>query len=131
MKRLIIFIVFTLVLGYSASAQTKIPAKDAAKHLNETLMVCDKVYGTKLIEASGMVLMDLGGAHPNQLLTVVIKGEDRGKFKDKPEEYFKGREICVTGKIIDYKGKPEIVVSDPADIKLELIDNTNKTPITN
>jgi hypothetical protein len=64
-------------------------------------------------------LLDLGGFHPNQQLTVVIKGQDRSRFTGKPEEYFKGKAVCVTGTIIDYKGKPEIVITDPKDIKLD------------
>jgi len=53
------------------------------------------------------------------LLTVVIKGEDRSKFTGQPEVDFKGKAVCVTGTIIDYKGKPEMVLSDPKDIKLD------------
>jgi hypothetical protein len=55
------------------------------------------MYSTKLIEQSNMTLLNLGAYYPNQMLTVVIKAADRSKFKD-PETYFKGRNVCVTGK---------------------------------
>jgi micrococcal nuclease len=112
-------------MAYAASAQTKIAAKDALKHLNETVQISDKVYSTKLIGGSDMVLLDVGGAHPNQYLTVVIRGEDRAKFNAKPEEYYKGRDVIVTGKLIDYKGKPEIIVSSSDQLKPAMTD----TPI--
>jgi micrococcal nuclease len=114
---------------FPAAAQTRIPAKDAAKHLNETVTISDKVYSTKLIDNTGMVLLDLGGEHPNQYLTLVIKGEDRAKFTSKPDEYYKGRSVTVTGKLIDYHGKPEIVVDSPDDLKLTPDDNTIKVPV--
>jgi len=119
MKRILIIASFALFFAFNASAQKMIDVKDAAKHVGETLTVCGKVFSTKLIESSNMTFLDLGGFHPNQLLTVVIKGEDKSKFTGKPEDDFKGKAVCVTGTIIDYKGKPEIVLTDPKDIKLD------------
>jgi DNA/RNA endonuclease YhcR with UshA esterase domain len=40
-------------------------------------------------------------------LTLVLKGEALEAYKN-----LDGKEICVTGKLIDYKGKPEIIVTD-------------------
>lgn len=117
MKRSAIFSLFIVLAIYSAWAQTRIPAKDAATHIGETVTITDKIYGTKFFDNTGMTLLDMGGGHPNQYLTIVINGADRSKFKDKPEEYYKGADVSVTGKIIDYKGKPEIIVTDPSDLK--------------
>jgi len=123
MKKILLINVFALLFAFTASAQKVISASDAAKHLNEKVTICEKVFSTKLITPSNMTFLDLGGFHPNQMLTIVIKGEDRSKFKDAPDEYFKGRNVCVTGTVIDYKGKPEIVISDPSQIKVSLQDN--------
>jgi DNA/RNA endonuclease YhcR with UshA esterase domain len=129
MKKIVLINVFALLLAFTASAQKVISAADAAKHINEKVTICEKVFSTKLITPSNMTFLDLGGFHPNQMLTVVIKGEDRSKFKDAPDEYFKGRNVCVTGTVIDYKGKPEIVVSDPSQIKISLQDNKVPIPV--
>jgi hypothetical protein len=126
MKNIILIAIVSL-FACKASAQTIIPTKDAAKHIGETVMICDKVFSTKLITPSNMTFLDLGGVHPDQLLTVLIKGEDRSKFKGEPEVDFKGRNICVTGVIVDYKGKPEIIVSDPKQIKFNL-ENAPQVP---
>jgi len=87
--------------------------------MNENVTVCGKVFGTKLLDGPNITFLDMGAAHPNQLLTVVIKGEDRSKFTGKPEDEYKDKNVCVTGTIINFKGKPEIVLSDPANIKLD------------
>ena len=129
MKKILLINLFTLLFAFTASAQKVISASDAAKHLNEKVTICEKVFSTKLITPSNMTFLDLGGFHPNQMLTVVIKGEDRSKFKDAPDEYFKGRNVCVTGTVIDYKGKPEIVVSDPSQKKNSLHDNIVPVPV--
>jgi DNA/RNA endonuclease YhcR with UshA esterase domain len=129
MKNLLITSSLFLLFCSAASAQTKIAAKDASKHLNETVTISDKIYSTKLIGNTNMVLLDMGGEHPNQYLTVVIKGEDISKFNSKPEEYYKGREVTVTGKLIDYHGKPEIIVDSPDELKLNMNDGIIKQPI--
>ena len=48
----------------------------------------------------------------------MILGEDRGNFSNKPEEFYVNKEVCVTGKIIIYKGKPEIEIKDETAIKI-------------
>ncbi|MFD2874092.1 hypothetical protein ACFS5N_16540 [Mucilaginibacter ximonensis] len=105
--------------GAKLFAQTNITAKDAAKHIKEKVVVTDQVYGGKFLSNGGITLIDVGGAHPNEALTLLIKGDDRKKFKDAPEEALKGKKVIITGEVIDYKGKPEIVITDPAQIKVQ------------
>lgn len=116
MKKCFLLFCFT-ILAFTLSAQTKIPAKDASNYVGKTVTICDKVFSTKLIAGSNMTLLNLGGSYPNQLLTVMIKGTDRSKFKGQPEVDFKGKDVCVTGVVVLYKDKPEIVVSNPEQIK--------------
>jgi micrococcal nuclease len=124
MKQMLIASLLFLTFCFDSQAQTKIAAKDAAKHIGDSVTICDKVYGTYVVESTNMVLLNIGADHPDQLLTAVIPPEVRSKFPDKPEEYYKGKEICVTGKLIDYKGKPEIILASPNDLKVSLSDNT-------
>ena len=56
-----------------------------------------------------MVLVNMGGEYPNSLFTIVLRGNAKSLDLD-------GKLICVTGKVIDYKGKPEIVVTDKSQI---------------
>lgn len=120
MRKLILFTGFILASASVKSfAQTNISAKDAGKHIKEKVVVCDQIYGGKFLNNSGITLIDMGGAHPNELLTLLIKGDDRKKFKDAPEESLKGKKVCVTGQIVDYKGKPEIIITDPAQIRVQ------------
>ena len=126
MKKIFVITTFIALFALKVSAQTTIATKDAAKHIGEKITVCDKVFGTKLITPSNITFLDLGGFHPNELLTIVIKGEDRSKFSGQPEVDYKGKDVCITGTVIDFKGKPEIVLTDPNQIKL----NPAGTPTT-
>jgi len=85
--------------------------KNISSFVGKTVSVSGKVYSSK--DIGSMVLVNLGGAYPNQLLTVALKG----KAKELGTQ-LSDKVITVTGDVIDYKGKPEIIVTDAAQIKL-------------
>ncbi|MFI5163318.1 MAG: S1/P1 nuclease [Sphingobacteriales bacterium] len=85
-----------------------IDVKDAAGHLNETVTITAKVYGTK--DVGSMLLVNVGAAYPDSPLTVVLRGDAKSLVVD-------GKTITVTGRVVDYKGKPEIVVTDKSQVK--------------
>lgn len=80
---------------------------------------CDVVHGGKYFDNSGMTLLNLGGAYPNNTMTVVIYKKDRGNWSDDPIKMYDGKKVCVTGKKIEYQGRPEIVVEKPGDIVIQ------------
>ena len=92
--------------GAGAGEPVKIDTKDAASHVDQYVIVHDKVYGYKALD--GLTLVNVGAAYPDQLLTVVLKGDALGIAPA-----LDGKMITVTGKVEIYKGKPEIVVKDP------------------
>jgi hypothetical protein len=59
--------------------------------------------------------LDMGRPYPDESFTAVICGSDRAKFGE-PETTLRGKHICVTGQVRKYRGKPEIIVSDPSQI---------------
>jgi hypothetical protein len=97
----------------------QVAAKDVANHVGDNVTVIGTLVSGKLIEGNGTTLLNIGGENPNQDFTIVINSEDRSKF-GKPEIDFKGKRIIVHGKVVDYKGKPEIVVTEPKDFQLRL-----------
>ena len=60
-------------------------------------------------------LLDIGEPSPHAVFTAVIYRADRSKFGT-PETSLGGKRICVTGQISDYRGKPEIVLTDPSQL---------------
>ena len=117
MKSLVLVPAFIL-LAFSCSAQKKITAKDASKHLGETLMICDKVYATEVVKGENVTLLYLG-SETGQYLTALLKGPENPKFTWHPERDFKGHSVCLSGKIVDYKGKPAIYITDASQLKID------------
>jgi DNA/RNA endonuclease YhcR with UshA esterase domain len=105
------------LVGASAGAAELGPG-DAARHVGETATVCGVVASAKYLERSATkpTLLNLGEPYPDEIFTVVIFGRDRAKFGT-PETTLKGRRVCATGKIEEYRGVPEIVLADPQQLK--------------
>jgi len=71
-----------------------------------------QVYGVK--DIGSMVLVNLGAAYPSQLLTVVLKGDAKQLASQ-----IEGKKVTVEGTVIDYKGKPEIVITKLNDLIIQ------------
>ena len=110
-------VVLWAALGH---AQTSISAVDAKNHVGERATVCGEVASTHYAARSrgNPTFINLDKPYPTQIFTVLIWGSDRPKFGD-PEEAYRSKRICVTGKISDYKGAPEIVAYEPSQIKIQ------------
>ena len=104
-----------------ATAQKSISAAETVNHMGETITVCDKVFGTKYLESSSSAptFLNMGAAYPNSPFSVVIFGSNRPNFKEKPELYYDYKKVCVTGTIKEYKGKPEMIISNESEIRIE------------
>jgi hypothetical protein len=126
MKKLLSVAAFAVFFVYKAAAQTIVTAKNASKHIGQTVKICDNVFDGKLVTPANITLLDIGGNNPNQQLTLMIPAAYRNKFKGRPEVDYRGKDVIVTGKLIAYKGKPEIIITNPKQLKIVLIDNDFK-----
>jgi len=92
--------------------QQEIKMDELNKHIGDSITVCAKIYGGIFLDRSKdtPTLLNAGDKYPNAPLTIVIGPEARQKFKDKPEVFYKDKEVCITGKISLYKDKPQIVL---------------------
>jgi hypothetical protein len=115
---------FFILTSYGISAQSqqtkKLAASEAKNHIGEQATVCGKVASTRYAANTRgkPTFLNLDKPYPNQIFTALIWGENREKFGT-PEEKYRDKQVCVTGKITEYRGAPEIVVSDPQSIELQ------------
>jgi hypothetical protein len=109
MLRLSLFALCLIVCAVPTHAQN-IPASEASKHVGEQATVCGKIVSRHTAEnAHGKpTFIDLGAAFPHQAFTTVIWEDDKNKVGDFPSS----GSVCVTGKIAEYKGVPQIVLHD-------------------
>jgi DNA/RNA endonuclease YhcR with UshA esterase domain len=100
-----------------AAVAAPLTPDEASNHVGQTATVCGEVASTKYDAhlRSQPTFLDFGKPYPNRIFTAVIFGRDRAKFGT-PEATFRGRRVCVTGQVRNYRGKPEIIVSDPGQL---------------
>jgi len=106
--------VLTLVAATPALAETIAP-RDAPKHVGENTTV-EGVVGEVHHAASGnAIFLDIGGRYPSQQFTAVIFKDDFDKFPN--VDALEGKIVDVTGPITSRKGRAEIILHDPGQIK--------------
>ena len=91
---------------------------EARFNLGEVAMVYGRVYATWHNEETDDYLLFFGGDYPQQQFTVVLPGNVARRFSWRPERYFLGEHITVTGLITTFDGIPEIVVKNKRQLGL-------------
>lgn len=93
-------------------------ARQAGEHLGEYARVCGRVVDAAYVPgtAGRPTFLNFGEPHPDAVFTALVWGEDRPRFDAAPERAYRGRRICVHGRIRDHEGRPEIIVRRPSRI---------------
>jgi DNA/RNA endonuclease YhcR with UshA esterase domain len=111
-------IAFVLIGFWPCFASTaSLTADEAAQHVGETATVCGAVVSANYASHSKgqPTFLNLDKAYPNQTFTAVIWGSDRSKFGT-PESALLGKQVCATGVIQLYRGRPEMIIHDPSQL---------------
>lgn len=91
----------------------KIAAAEAKKHVGEEAVVTGTVAEINKIQS--LVRLNIDKPYPNQAITFIVFSDKTNLF---PEiDKLQGKTLEVTGKIIDYRGRPEIVLSNTNQLK--------------
>ena len=108
-----------IFLSFSCHAQTRIDPSQSKAYAGKNATVCGKIYGSyQSVRSKGQpTFLDMGGKYPNATFTVLVWENDLSKF-DYSLNSLVDKTVCVTGVIKLYRDKPEIIVSDPSQIKI-------------
>ena len=119
MKKMYTFL-FAFMMTGIVHAQTKINLDEVSKHIGDSVTVCGPVASMRYFETSNRkpTFLNIGDKYPNQQITLVIWEDARKDFKEAPESLL-NKKICITGRIILYKEKPEIVIERPEQVIVE------------
>ncbi|OKS86472.1 hypothetical protein [Mucilaginibacter polytrichastri] len=113
----ILFILFT----FNTVNPPIISADAASKHIGKTVKIVDKVYSSKM-RGNDRVL-HIGGSAEHQYLTIIIKAEENTDLSEQEKTRYTGYNIYVTGKLVKYKGTPAIIVTNPKQIGIVMVDH--------
>ena len=88
-------------------------AREAVQHVGETATITDKV-GDVHQSGKGNIVLNMGGTYPDPAFTAFIPARSAAQFPQ-PQQY-EAQTVAVSGKITLHRGRPEIIVTSPAQI---------------
>jgi micrococcal nuclease len=90
---------------------------DTKGHIGEEI-IAQGTVADSYSSATDTVFFDFGARYPNNCFVAVIFKSNLSKFSGSPETTYKLKTVRVRGTVQEYQGKPEIVISDPAQIEI-------------
>jgi hypothetical protein len=116
-----------LALAAVVNSQTPrdqtIKASEAKDHVGERAEVCGTVASTReskygVADRGRPTYLYFGKPYPSQVFTAVTWASGASKVPE-PEVDYQGKLVCVTGKIINAGGAPEIITSESSQIRIQ------------
>jgi DNA/RNA endonuclease YhcR with UshA esterase domain len=89
--------------------------QDASAHIGQHAVISGKVVAT---HNSGRAVFLNFSSDYQHTFTGVVFPEDWGKFAEPPEHMYHGKQVRITGTIVEYRGAPEIIIREPAQVEI-------------
>jgi len=99
--------------------QSKIPLiswDEADKYYGQTVKVKGRIVSTN---NTGQVCYLNFHYDWSKYLTATIFNSDFDKFPPNPEEYYKNKNVIITGQVDQYKSKPQLILKDKSQIQID------------
>jgi DNA/RNA endonuclease YhcR with UshA esterase domain len=113
-----IFILALLLSLTAAPVLAKtIPAAEAKNHVDKDVTVEGVVSEVHHAASGGAIFIEIGGRYPSNLFSAVIFKDEFSKFPT--VDSLAGKTVDITGRIKEYRGRAEIILSDPAQLKVK------------
>jgi DNA/RNA endonuclease YhcR with UshA esterase domain len=111
--------VFALLLSLMAApalAET-IPAAEAKNHIDKDVTVEGVVSEVHHAASGRAIFIEIGGRYPSNPFSAIIFKDEFSKFPT--VDSLAGKTVDITGRIKEYRGRTEIILSDPAQLKVK------------
>jgi len=97
-----------------------IPAEQASRYYGKEVWVCGLVASVRRLDY-GRIFINFVRPYPDHVFTIMVEEEYTPRFDQYFGRYWEnklvGKIVCVYGAVREYKGKPEIHATDPAQLR--------------
>jgi DNA/RNA endonuclease YhcR with UshA esterase domain len=107
-------IAMAVVLAPGLAKAATISDSQAISHVGQDATVQGTVSNVH-VSGKGTVFINFGAQYPNQDFTAVIFSSSAGAFGDAMR--LEGKKLAVTGPITMWKGKPEMILRSPSQLR--------------
>ncbi len=113
-----VLFVFLMFAAFASLGQN-VPVDSVKFHVGELVSVCGKVFESHATE-TGTIYLNFGGKYPNSSFTGVVFAKDTVKFtKFDVHTFLTDKNVCVSGRIEDYKGHLQVIIKHPEQIRIK------------
>ena len=106
--------------AHAINAQILVHIDSVSAHIGYDVTICENVSDAfKPAGENKLIYINFGGKYPNHKFTAVIFPKDQPKFPYDPVNVLKDKNVCITGKISEYKGTAQMVLNDPAQLVIK------------
>lgn len=109
------FLLATVCMAAVPVHAATITDAEASTHVGQTATVVGVVSGTH-VTAKGTEFLDFGPRYPQEDFTIVIFASSALKFGNVDQYY--GKKLAVTGQIESYRGRTEIILRSPDQLRM-------------
>jgi DNA/RNA endonuclease YhcR with UshA esterase domain len=106
-----------LILTAAPALAETIQAADAKNHIDKDITVEGVVSEVHHAASGRAIFIEIGGRYPSNPFSAVIFKDDFNKFPT--ADSLAGKTVDVTGRIKEYRGRTEIILNDPAQLKVK------------
>lgn len=105
-----------LVVGHAQAAEPiRITDGEASAHVGEPAIVEGKVAAV-FTSSKGNTFLNFGAAYPNHRFSGVVFARFADAFREL--HALEGKRVQITGTITLYRGRPQIILESPAQLKV-------------
>jgi len=115
------FLILFLSMAFVSYSQVEVNKENIKEHVGDSIKYCGKIVTAKLMDRmlTAPAFLNVDGAHPNQVFTVVVWKSDRLNFQEKPEKFYLDKNVCIYGKLELYKDALQVVARSEAQIVVQ------------
>jgi DNA/RNA endonuclease YhcR with UshA esterase domain len=112
-----LFVALLFVVTATAAPAETIPAAEAKNHIDKDVTVEGVVSEVHHAASGRVIFVEIGGRYPSNPLSAVIFKDHFNKFPT--VDSLAGKTINVTGRVKEYRGRTEIILDDPDQLKVK------------
>jgi len=116
--RAVVLVLFFSVATFDAALADQpatIADTDAAAHVGQVATV-EGLVANVYVSSKGNCFLNFESAYPNEVFSGVVFSSSAAQFGDLAT--YQGKRVQITGQIQLYKGKPEIILETPSQLRL-------------
>jgi hypothetical protein len=108
----VIVVTLLLIISVKAHSQEEVKLSEIKSYKGKVVKVQGEIFGFKTIIKDSIVAFYLGAPFPKQKLTLILNKSALSESEILPGGFYEGDGAIIIGKVVFFKGRPQITVTE-------------------